>query len=797
MAGSLYLPYDIPWKLIAASPDMMDTDFCDETFPYRWRSSLAISAFEPKVEDIAEEMGDVRISYLKLTCSITGYQPDSDEIEEGLASMPDVPIEEVEEALSEYYGCYGVLINIGVHPSGDSMEEIESTTIAFSGYDAGSSLPNPFPFGGASIEAQSGTNTIVDQYPPGGDGSGELDLGTEISVTLPNAVRVEAEVVVTADAVTMDVYGGSALIATEISGIEQGVIHTLEAEGEGIDRIVLRAPAGGASLLSLTYETERSVTIELHDYPYIASLEPKTRDLYQAATDEGEILTSSSSELITNKSLTNTRATQTDLGLDATVRFGADTADVQTVLGSSLDHSWGKSESDNWTVETDASRERREVQGTTTQLSQLYNLLTGYHAGTNRAVFLMLPRPHILQSTDRRSFVRGLRVIEGVQEFFLVVVRPAGIPGLCIDAALDTAHFPEEVKIVEPKEEFETSSEEFLATAVASQQGGSNRDEKTFQELHTVQVGWVIDRSKGDSGHSGMEELSNLSNDQADKTLIGYSYGALNDSTAQVRGTINSSGLLGSDDSRGDAEFKRKYKVYTRSEQPKESDAVSHARVGELLITSRGLCVCFASGDVHPSVTRPPSSFTGPKKGTWIADEREIRIASSVLTASATKNSRTPAAKELTRKIQGALVASRSQNRRRQPGAIRFLDTDTFAGRIRKVMPQEQLKKPVPLDDLPVSTRPGRARPTEPPSVDTVLGTPLRQLSRSLGVSEEAAASLRRRALGRPEVVAPAAPTTPTLRDDPTAVRNDPPPKPKVKPGPPPRRGGGRRGGGR
>jgi hypothetical protein len=76
---SLNLPIDIPWKLIAVSPDMMDTRFCNKRFPFQWRSSLAIYAFEPKLEDLPEQLCDERLTYLKVTASITGYQPTKEE----------------------------------------------------------------------------------------------------------------------------------------------------------------------------------------------------------------------------------------------------------------------------------------------------------------------------------------------------------------------------------------------------------------------------------------------------------------------------------------------------------------------------------------------------------------------------------------------------------------------------------------------------------------------------------------------------------------------------------------------
>jgi hypothetical protein len=67
-------------------------------------------------------------------------------------------------------------------------------------------------------------------------------------------------------------------------------------------------------------------------------------------------------------------------------------------------------------------REQRETYSHTTQLTQMYHQLDSYHLGTNRAMFFMLPRPHVVQS--ELTFVNGPRLLEGIQEVFLIVMRP-------------------------------------------------------------------------------------------------------------------------------------------------------------------------------------------------------------------------------------------------------------------------------------------------------------------------------------------------------------------------------------
>ena len=111
---ALNLPLDIPWKLVAASPDMMDTRFCDVLFPPPWRTSLAISVFEPKLEDLPEELCEQRITFVKVSATITGYQPSPEEVKEGAASLPDA---DVAELLDEYFACYGALLTVASFPT--------------------------------------------------------------------------------------------------------------------------------------------------------------------------------------------------------------------------------------------------------------------------------------------------------------------------------------------------------------------------------------------------------------------------------------------------------------------------------------------------------------------------------------------------------------------------------------------------------------------------------------------------------------------------------------------------------
>ena len=123
--------------------------------------------------------------------------------------------------------------------------------------------------------------------------------------------------------------------------------------------------------------------LTLADCPHIIDYEPKRRDLYQSATQSGEILTASRSDTRTDKSLTSTDSTETGLAAQVEAPLGDPASGAKGTVGAT--HKWGSVDQDVQSVATDSSRDRRETIGTTTNLSQMYNLLTAYHAGTNRA----------------------------------------------------------------------------------------------------------------------------------------------------------------------------------------------------------------------------------------------------------------------------------------------------------------------------------------------------------------------------------------------------------------------------
>ncbi len=315
-AFKLGLPTDIPWTRMCVSRDMMDSNICDTHFPPKWHSSMAVFKYMPPEE--YQQYPDYDIVYLKVSVSITGYQPHDKEIEGVLdwGRMTTESIEEVEDLLNEYQPCTGAIVQIEVAPK------------------------------------------------------------------------------------TRDQVG------------------------------------------------------DVEKYPYFLDFEPKRRELFEMATDTKERMSRSLQQLNVGKSATQTKSLEVlDVDMGGSREFGMQSTYAGTGGGANGGDAWQgqwgtKDISGNQSgtmVTADNANERRETQSFTTQISQLYHLLDAYHIGTNRALFLLESRPHVLSVPS--GFVRGPRALDGIQEFFLIVALPKKERELCVSVRLDTAHLVEKEKM--------------------------------------------------------------------------------------------------------------------------------------------------------------------------------------------------------------------------------------------------------------------------------------------------------------------------------------------------------------
>lgn len=555
------LPSNIPWQHIGVVQDMMDDKFCNNKFPYTWRSSLAIFAHEPKSDELPEDFCG-KLTYIKVCATITGYQPTDEEIEaayDDIITFPNTPTEEdIEHLFDDYFGCYGALLNVSVHPNSKSVWKLQ-------------------------------------------------------------------------------------------------------------------------------------------DYPKIHGFEPKNRELIQTSTESGSILTKSGGTVATDQSLSSTKTSNVGFTGKSSATISAKVPntpfDISGTSEKEANVSWSNSLEDTASTSTTNSIERQETQGSTTNISQLYNLLSGYHCGTNRAAFLMLARPHVLQATNKRTFVQGLRHIEGVQEFFMAVVRPKDMEGLCIEARLDTGHFPETVEIIMPEPKYKETYFDFNVSKFAKQGTPFNPQTVAIDTTYTLPSGWVVDTRtphKGDTGHIGIQEFHNHGG-----TPNSYNYQAVNDNTVKVSGTITGRTWW-----RGNEHFNRTFRVFARSAKEIITDEQPKARIDEMIVTSRNLCACFVSNEpclkllkLIPSAPIGDIPFPFPLDGiikSNIIDERSIYLPKDLIDENLNRENFENGLLTLLEKIKTGLVASSRKNIK--DDAISFTYSDYYFSRLLKKVEESLLK---------------------------------------------------------------------------------------------------------
>lgn len=346
----LNLPTDIPWERICVTEDMIDRVVCDERLPSKWQSSLAVFKYVP--EDECQLLPNYNITYLKVTATITGYQPLDKEIQGNIdwhgVNVSTIP--GLKDLLNSYNPCHGAILQVVVGPP-----------------------PTP------------------QQKPP--------------------------------------------------------ITHHVE---------------------------EPQIDIPLKDYPFFLDFEPKKRELYELATDTKEKQSRSIESLNITKSGGSTQSMEVlDVDMGGSVGFGMQGSYAGTGGGfnvsSSSQGQWGtkrlNAEESMSSRSTDVGQEKRESFSFSTQLSQMYHLLDSYHLGTNRVVFFIQPRPHVLE--EPTGFVRGPRPVEGIQEFFMIVAHSKEQKDFCVSLRLDTSHLTK-TPIMDYERKSETTSIASASPPVAS-----------------------------------------------------------------------------------------------------------------------------------------------------------------------------------------------------------------------------------------------------------------------------------------------------------------------------------------
>jgi hypothetical protein len=112
----LNLPTDIPWERICVTEDMIDPTMCDDRLPAKWQTSMAVFKYEPEEE--FQLYPKYKITYLKVTATITGYQALDDEIQ-GTINWDGVNVTTLPgltELLNSYHPCHGAILQVVVGP---------------------------------------------------------------------------------------------------------------------------------------------------------------------------------------------------------------------------------------------------------------------------------------------------------------------------------------------------------------------------------------------------------------------------------------------------------------------------------------------------------------------------------------------------------------------------------------------------------------------------------------------------------------------------------------------------------
>jgi hypothetical protein len=494
-------------------------------------------------------------------------------------------------------------------------------------------------------------------------------------------------------------------------------------------------PCHGALLHVTVAPPEDARGGDRRDFPYFADFEPKKRELYEMVSETGEVLSGSSSTLSVGKSSASTQTTE-NYNIDNGWNFGTNFTYAGTGGGGQVgvaEDRRARSPAPRATRPAtsawrDESVERRELMSHTTQLAQMYNLFQAFHVGTNRALFLMEPRPHIRQS--EATFINGPRALEGIQEVFLAVVRPREMDGFCVGVLLETAHLGKE-----PVLEHETTTRvvEFRLEAKApnldtsDRQGLGRGQEVAHRPLRRAEgLGdqpATRPRPDGRARHQG--------SDGGPRRPAPHRHG---------RGEL---ALRGGQDQGRRA---RGHLSRRRARRGRGGQAAAQGGRGEGV---RALAVPERAPDLLlPEGGRPRQADRDRV--------RHLRASRSIAASRSTAGRRAPArmheSRRLAATIRDEMVRSTTSSARVPVGARRYEETDAFAQRFAAILP------PVEAPMISRSTRPAprgapraahRASGRHGEAVDalTLLHAPVATTARRMGVTEAQARQLRLRAI--------------------------------------------------
>jgi hypothetical protein len=444
-------------------------------------------------------------------------------------------------------------------------------------------------------------------------------------------------------------------------------------------------PCYGAILqVTLAPTDQDSENFTKQQFPHFVDFEPKKRELYEAVTDTGEVLSASSATLAVGKSAGTTDSTE-NYNLDLGWNFGMQGSYAGTGGGFNVGdqkqvgevHKSGFQRQDIRT--TEESVERRERQSHTTQLAQMYNLFQAFHLGTNRAVFFMEPRPHIRQS--EATFINGPRALEGMQEVFMVVVHPRAMTDYCVSALLETAHL-----VKEPQYEYDTRSDLLQFRLFAPAQNKDTTSGETdwtetvvHTETYTPPAGFEIDLGVGNGGYTYrvLREHRRRQGPIFSVTPTSLSvYG-------EVTWRFWETGFW-NDDHYDDGYLDIDVTIYLKAKEPRLKEYVD-----KLFLSARDLCCC-AQDEDDVTVSLEP----------WIPWVTRLPLDTRVEVYHGFGNRRRfYESRRLASAVREQMIQSLYSSKRADRGKVTYQRSDVFMGRVRSLL---RLRRPTRETGVPI-----------------------------------------------------------------------------------------------
>jgi hypothetical protein len=470
------------------------------------------------------------------------------------------------------------------------------------------------------------------------------------------------------------------------------------------------------------------------EYPYFTDFEPKKRELYEMVTDTGEVLSGSSNKLAVGKSAMTNQTTE-NYNLDTGWNFSMNASYAGTGGGHSIGATGEHGGVNRNSMETtdiqnaEASTERRELQSHSTQLAQMYNLFQAFQLGTNHAMFLMEPRPHIRQAEV--SFINGPRAIEGIQEVFLTVVRPKNMEDFCVGVVLETAHLSKSASV-----DYATKNEvfdRFRLTAKAPSKGDPDIQEGdhdgppvTHSATYNAPAGWII------VGHD-VQVLTSR------RPVGAWQINPDTPAMFKIMGSVNWHYFLGGWDlfnrqfSNEDGQLDIDVVVHLRQITP-----TVHEPVRKLFLSATQLCCC--GKQELTAVPKPPSI-------TYEADMPAYEFYTGLANQDAFLQSRMCAAE-----IRREMIRSLGSSRRREIGEQTYVQSDIFLTRVADVFRAHEVSRDLSLPlNLATAVPPDVKRRLAPAfgglAVGDVMAMDAHTLALRLDVSQQEAVHLKEKTL--------------------------------------------------